>query len=310
MPIKPWLAALAALLAGGLGVLAWQPQLALEADYARQRWLADAREQALDAGGHRWVYLEAGAGPPLLLIHGFTGAKENWLPVMAALARHYRVIAPDLPGWGDSERRDDTTYGFAEQASHLEAFVAAVAPGAEAIDLVGHSMGGGIAALWAGGQPERLRRLVLLDAAGVPFDNAFARRVVAGEHPFQVSDRASLDHQLALVFKRPPWVPWPADRAYIAQRRAQIDFERRVLRTLTADQATAFAPGEAARAIAVPTLLLWCRDDQVIDASAAQVYADRIADRRIEWLDDCNHMPMMEVPAATAEALLEFLQRP
>lgn len=300
------LGALLGLLAGSFGLLWWQPQLALEAEFARQRWAADAVEREVEAGGHRWRYLETGAGEPLLLVHGFTGSKENWLPLMPHLMQRFRIIAPDLPGWGESQRLPDADYGFRAQAERLAAFVERVAPG-QPLRLVGHSMGGGIAAVYAGQSPPALQRLVLMDAAGVPFDNDFARRVEAGEHPFEVTDAASLARQIDLVFMQKPWIPWPADRALIAQRRAQVGFERSVLTRIAGDPVLAFAPAAAAQGITAPTLLLWCRDDRVIDRSAAEAWRQRIRHAQLALLDRCNHMPMMEQPAHTAQALLDFL---
>ena len=88
-----------------VGVAATMPERVLDAEFARQRWLAGASVHTLRVGDHDWVYLEAGSGPLVVMLHGFTGAKENWLPVMRALAKTNRVIAPDLPGWGQSERQ-------------------------------------------------------------------------------------------------------------------------------------------------------------------------------------------------------------
>jgi abhydrolase domain-containing protein 6 len=312
-PRRRWrgaLLALAALPLLAFGALALRPELALEGEYLRLRLLAGAVEHDVQVGEHRVRYLEAGRGEPLVLVHGFTGSKENWLPLIRLLAPRYRVIAPDLPGWGESTRLadPDTDYGFAAQAQRLGDFLAAVAPG-EAVHLVGHSMGGGIAAVWAGLAPHGLRRLVLLDAAGVPFDNDFARRVGAGEHPFAVTDVPGLHRQIDLVFARKPFLPWPADRALAAQRAAQQPFERAVLAQIAGNPDAAFLPGESAYTIQAPTLLLWCREDRVIDAAAATEYARRIRDNRIVLLEGCGHMPMMEVPAETAQALRDFLDR-
>ena len=301
-----WLIVLLLLALGSFALLWWRPELALEAEFARQRWAANAVEREVEAGGHRWRYLEAGAGEPLILLHGFTGSKENWLPMMPAMGGQYRLIAPDLPGWGESERRDGEDYGFRAQAERLATFIERVLPG-QRFALVGHSMGGGIAAVYAGQGPAALERLVLMDAAGVPFDNEFSRRVGAGEHPFEVIDAASLARQIDLVFLQKPWIPWPADRALIAQRRAQAAFERGVLAQIAGDEARAYAPAIAAQGISAPTLLLWCRDDRIIDRSAATEYQRRIRHAQLALLDRCNHMPMMEQPADSAQTLLDFL---
>lgn len=307
------LAALAGLLLAYLAIGWCRPQWLLEAEFARQRWQAGASESSLVAAGHRWSLLgvEARARPaadaPLtVLIHGFTGSKENWLPILPALAAHGEIVAPDLPGWGGSQRQPDADYGFVAQAERLADFLRQLGAEQRPVWLVGHSMGGGIVALLAARHPQLVDRLVLLDAAGSVFDeNEFARLVLAGGHPFEVTDRASLHRQLALVFDDVPWLPWPFDRAVVERRRLDGDFERQVLdRIGRSDEA--LRPSVEAQAIIAPTLLLWCRNDRIIDPSAARYYAEAIPDTRQVLLDDCNHMPMVEQPDATVAALRAF----
>ena len=284
------------------------PQRVLAAWFDLQRWRAGASVHAMQVEDHRWAWLEAGSGPPLVLLHGFTGAKENWLALMPLLAGSHRVIAPDLPGWGASSRLQGADYGYAAQALRVNAFLAAL--GLEDAVLVGHSMGGGIAAVAAAQHPQGLVALVLMDAAGVHFtENAFARAVQEGGHPFAVMSGAGLEAYLQWVFQEPPWVPWPLSQALVQQRRAQHGFETRVLDSVGRG-ASAFVPERAAAAIAVPTLLLWCRDDRIIDASAAATYAGRIRRPPTQTLllDGCNHMPMLERTGAVADALEQFLR--
>lgn len=296
---------------GTVGVIAlaatW-PQLALDAEFARLRWQADASERVVDIGDQRIVQLEAGRhdAPPLVVLHGFTGSKENWLPLMPQLTDRYRVIAPDLPGWGESSRQPSVDYGFAAQAERLAVWLKQLDLGP--VRLIGHSMGGGIAAVLAARHPQLVSELVLMDAGGVLFrENAFGRAVVEGQNPFAVNDRASLDRYLQTVFNEPPFVPWPADRALIARRIVDAEFETRVLDAIGRGP-DAFLPGREAVAIRIPTLLLWCREDRVIDVSAADLYRAAIRGSVVRLLDGCNHMPMMEQPVATAAALKEFLQ--
>lgn len=294
-------------LAGFLLIAFASPEWFLRAEYARMRWLAGAQGSTQVAAEHRWSQVSAGAGSRVVLVHGFTGSKENWLPMFAQLSSQHLVIAPDLPGWGMSERKPGMDYGFSAQAERLAVWLREQPAGGGPVTLVGHSMGGGIAALVAARYPELVAKLVLLDAAGVRFDdNDFSRAVGRGEHPFAVSDRATLDRQLGLVFEQPPWVPWPADRAFIQRRIVDEPFEREVLERI-ARRDDALLPGIEAIAIHAPTLLLWCRDDRIIDVSAARRYAGRIADTRTVLLAGCNHMPMMERPAETAAAIKGFV---
>lgn len=298
-----WLAIVllgAFLLAGSV-----RPEWFLEAEFARQRLLAGAAEKTVVIDGRPWRYLEAGSGPPLVLLHGFTGSKENWLPVIDALSVDFTVLAPDLPGWGYGDPPAEPPYGYRADAARLDSFIDAVSP-KRPVDLVGHSMGGGITAVFAAERPDRIRRLVLMDAAGVAFDNEFASAVLAGEHPFRAVNRDELRRYLQLVFVDPPWLPWPIDRALLQRRIRNERFEREVLRAMSAGPDAA-APERAAPQIEVPTLLLWCRDDQVVDVAAADRYAALIPRVERVLLDGCNHMPMMERPQATVGALRRFL---
>jgi pimeloyl-ACP methyl ester carboxylesterase len=288
-----------------VGLLAWKPEWALQGWFAVQRWQAGALERAVDVDGQRIVQLEAGPvdAPIIVLLHGFTGSKENWLPVMGELATTHRVIAPDLPGWGESAREAGADYGVLAQSDRVAAWLRTL-PRKPRL-LVGHSMGGHIAALVAARHPGQVRRLALVSSAGVPFaENEFGRSVLDGGHPFAVEDRVTLDRYLGLVFTDPPFVPWPVDRAFIQQRIADRGFEQDVLARLRGDEAFAVQPllGD----IRARTLLLWCDDDRVIDPSAAESYAAGLRRSRTVLLAGCGHMPMMSAVDDTAAALRTF----
>lgn len=300
-----WLLAL--ILLGAIAFWSSRPQRLLSLEFARQRRRAGARVHRVKLPAGEIVYLRAGQGgaAPLLYVHGFTGMKENWLPLMADMGRDCLQFAPDLPGWGESERREGDDPGYAAQADRLAAFVDAVI--GEPVDLVGHSMGGGIAAVFAARHPHKVRRLVLMDAAGVRFsDNAFGQAVLDGENPFGVVDVAALRRYLALVFERPPWVPGSVARWMVRRRIADAEFEQSVLQSIGRGE-DAFLPEREAHRITAPTLLLWCRGDRVVDASAAAIYAAQICGSRVALLDGAGHMPMMECRPATVAALREFL---
>lgn len=294
-------------------VALWRdPGLAMRGEFAKQRIRLGAESHSLVVGDHRWVYTELPAdrpdAPTLVLLHGYTGSKENWYRVATALRGRYRIVMPDLPGWGESERRDDADYGFLAQVPRVAAFLQQpqISPGGRPVAVAGHSMGGGIAALLAADYPTLVSHVALLNAAGVAFEpNGFAREVLAGRNPFLVEDEASLERYLSTVFhdrEARPWLPWPATSLYIAQRRDQADFEARVLARIGRDEER-FEPGLRAVKIEQPTLLLWCRHDRVIPAEAMGLYAQRIRHASQVMLEDCGHMSLMERPRETADAI-------
>ncbi|GAB3389660.1 alpha/beta fold hydrolase [Lysobacter fragariae] len=289
--------------------VAVDPYALVRIEYARQRVAANLSRETIYVAGHRWVYAhndDAPAGAPtVVMLHGFTGSKENWYPVAARLRGRYRLLIPDLPGWGESERKPATDYGFNAQAGYVDAFIRALSPGRPVV-LLGHSMGGGIVPIVAARYPQDVKAVGLLAAAGVRFrDNQFGRDVLAGHNPFAVTDAGSLDHYLDILFfdrAARPFIPWPASTGLIRRRRADGDFEQSVLDHIGRGDER-FAPGEAADAVRQPALLLWCRRDAVIDASAMALYAARMPQARQVMLDGCGHLSLMERPGEVAAAV-------
>ena len=305
----------AALFAIAAIVLWRDPFLLVRGEFARQRVAAGLSRGTVEVAGHRWSYAyrdaDAPDAPTVVMLHGFTGSKENWYPLAAALGGRYRVLIPDLPGWGESERKPGAVYGFTEQAANVEAFIRALSPGKPVV-LLGHSMGGGIAAVAAARYPREIAKVGLLDAAGVRFkDNAFGLDVLAGRNPFAVEDEASLKRYIDIVFhdaRAKPWLPWPASTALIRKRRADAGFEQDVLARIGRSE-DSLLPGQEAANIRQPALLLWCRQDAVIDASALELYAQRIPQARKVLLDGCGHMSLMERPAEVAGAVVALVDR-
>src|SRR5262249_10550319 len=136
-------------------------------------------------------YFEAGSGPPLVLVHGLaSSAARDWGRLLGPLARRYHVLAPDLPGFGDSDRPKDADYSIPMQAEAVRAFMKAAGVGRARV--AGISMGGWIVCRLAGRYPEMVERLVVIAAPGMrperetipvdvlfPHDEDGVRRLVA-----------------------------------------------------------------------------------------------------------------------------------
>lgn len=297
-----------------LALFLWRDSYApVRAEFTRQRLaLGLVRHEAVIDGRH-WVYVERKAtvadAPTLVMLHGYTGSKENWYPVAKRLRGRYRLLIPDLPGWGESRRDADADPGYAAQAANVAAFIRAVGGGP--VVLLGHSMGGGIAAVTAARHPDLVARVGLLNASGVRFaDNEFGLEVLAGGNPFGVGDAASLRRYLDILFHDPgarPAIPWPASRGVIAQRRADHDFEQAVLDAIGRGEEQ-FLPGEEAANIRQPALLLWGTHDRVIDPSAMDLYAARMPQARKVSLDGSGHMTLMEQPDDVAAAITALIE--
>ncbi len=310
-------ALVAAVLVCAVVAWAWRdPMAPLRDGMALQGWRAGLAEHRVVVDDHRWAYDERDAddpaAPTVVMVHGFTGGKENWYPLATRLRDRYRLVIPDLPGWGESQRIAGADYGFKAQAARLAGFLRAIRRDGSPVVVLGHSMGGGIVAITAAEQPDLIARVALIDAAGVRFaDNAFGIEVLAGRNPFAVHDAASLQRYLDTVFHdraAQPAIPWPASKAVIDWRIAQAPFEQQVLDRIGRSDER-FLPGEMAASIRQPTLLLWCRQDRVIDPSAMALYAGKIPQAIQVSLDGCGHMSIMEKPDDVAAAVALLIQQ-
>lgn len=304
--MKKWLLGFALLAVLTAGFVWLFPAQALKGEFARQRWLAGAAVHVQEVDGERWYTLEAGQGPLIVLVHGYTGSKENWLPVMRKLAENHRVVAVDLPGWGESTPKPGADYGPVAQSRRLAAFLQAQQRSVAL--LVGHSMGGMVSGLMTAEHPQLVQRLVFMSSAGVRFtENEFARLVLKGGNPFAVYETENFQDFLSTyVFADAPYVPAPIAGAIVAQRAAKRDFEKTVFTQMRLGP-EAFLLQQRLPLIKQPTLLLWCDRDKIIDPSAAAVFAEGLPHSTTVMLNGCGHMPMMEQPEAVAAALLGAL---
>ena len=304
--MKKLLIALGILLAVVLGFVQLFPERALQAEYARQRLMAGATVKYKMVEGERWSYLEAGQGELIVLVHGYTGSKENWLPVIRALSKDHRVIAVDLPGWGESMPKAGQDYGPLAQAARLNAFLKS--ENQPTALLVGHSMGGMISGLLSVDHPEQVQRVVFMSSAGVAFnENEFARQVLKGYNPFaEYEADALLNFMKTYVFDTPPYIPKALIGVIVQQRAAKKDFEKTVFNQIR------LGPGALLLQKRLPLLqqpagLLWCDQDKIIDPSAALVFAKGLKKSETEILKGCGHMPMMEQPKQVVAFLLNQL---
>jgi abhydrolase domain-containing protein 6 len=300
------LVALVVVVLGGSYLFA--PQWLLRAHVMRQAMTAHVEEHTLHAGDTTWSYYEGGQGPTLVLLHGFAADKTVWLPLAEQLTPHFHVVIPDLPGWGESSRDPGADYGVQAQAQRLQAFVDALR--LQRFVLVGHSMGGAIAGVYAARHPQGLAALALLDAYGLKGNpNDFDRSVAAGRNPFVYDDRAGFERALKLAFLQPPDVPGRIEDVFVERNRQSRAFIERTMAELRQPDDYLSLQGVLGE-LTVPVLGLWCHDDRVVDPSALDslrnglVQAPAISS---SLLNGCNHMPMMEKPEATAQVLTGFV---
>ena len=267
------------------------------------RGLAGLREKSILVGKHTIVYLEGGRGESVLLLHGFGADKDNWNLFSRYLTKRYHVIAPDLPGFGESSKIWGDQYNIAAQVERVHAFAKEI--GLTRFHLVGNSMGGLIAGVYAARYPDELFTLGLLDPAGVTErePSEFSLELEKGNNPLIVESVSDYDKLLDFTFIKPPSLPDPL-KSHLAEMAVQSkDFNKKVFIEAT--------PGNQLevmmREIRAKTLILWGDTDRVLSVSSARVLQKGIENSKVIIMKDCGHMPMIERPEETARYYLEFI---
>jgi abhydrolase domain-containing protein 6 len=300
-----WLVALLVIVLGGSYLFA--PQLLMQANFKREAMAAHLETHSVQAGDTRWSYYEGGDGPTIVLLHGFAADKNVWLPVAKRLTPHFHLIIPDLPGWGESSRVADASYNVDAQAARLDAFVQTL--GLQRFVLVGHSVGGAVAGVYASEHPEHVAELALLDSFGLKAaPNAFDRAALAGTNPFVYDDRAGFARATALAFDQPLDLPGRFVDVLVKRNQHDHAFIQRGFNTLR-EPSQYLAVQNRLSQLTMPVLGLWCHDDRIVDISALDSLRNGLSAASAistSMINGCNHMPMLERPEQTAQILTGF----
>ena len=257
-----------------------------------------------------------GAGRPFVLVHGFTGSRDDWREVLPRLAARGRTLAPDLRGHGGSTNPGESAaYSLDQLVADVAGFLDALA--LPRIDLLGHSMGGMVALRLALDQPGRVASLILMDTAAEPIAQD-ARRF------FDVAAKIASEQGMEALFKmaraaaeRDPNRPASvqryvertgADKFWARIRAKQLSMDPEAFATLgpmlSEHEGVASRLGE----IRCPTTVLVGEDDRAF-LKPAQVLARGIPGAQHVVIESAAHSPQLENQEAWLEAVLAHLER-
>jgi len=237
-----------------------------------------------------------------VLVHGFGADKDNFTRVSRYLTPHYRVIVPDLVGFGESSHRADVDYHYAAQAERLRAFVQAL--GLKRIDLGGNSMGGGIAMSYAAQHPDEVASLWLIDCAGIaeaPPSELAKIVTTTGQNPLMITKESDYPAFLHFVMSEPPWIPGTMMDVLARERIANQALERQVFQQIATDSVSA-----AVKGLATPTLVTWGEDDRALSVGTVPVLKALLPNAQSIVMPHIGHAPMLERPQESAEGYLRF----
>lgn len=263
--------------------------------------------ESVVAAGIRTNYLESGTGEPVVLIHGSgpgVTAYANWRLTIPDLAKRYRVLAPDMVGFGYTERPDGIDFGVQTWADQVVGFLDALSiPHAS---LVGNSFGGAIALRVAAEHPARVQRLVLMGSVGVPFAITDALDAVWGYQPSLENMRGLLDmfaYSRRLVTDELAEVRYRASIEPGFQESFSAMFpaprQRHVDAMATSDEQIAKLPHE--------TLIIHGRDDRVIPLRTSGRLLQLIERSQLHVFGQCGHWTQIERSAEFNRLLDDFL---
>jgi pimeloyl-ACP methyl ester carboxylesterase len=261
---------------------------------------ADVR--TADVFGQRIAYVDTGTGPPVVLVHGLADDLGVWHDTIAALAKHHRVIALDLLGFGRSAK-PLVEYRAATEVDVLDGLLARLH--VTHATVVGNSLGGWVAALLAVRRRARVARLVLVDAAGLRgLGERLGARTLAD---LRLADRDAFVRLCPRTFFAARFCRDDPDgsAAFAARLRAGDGYAvGRLVDAIARGDDTLDAVLSAVR---VPTLVIWGREDRLIPLADGMRFRAAIPRARLVVLDRCGHEPQVECAERFNETLSRFL---
>lgn len=251
--------------------------------------------------GARIHYLEAGRGPVVVLLHGLGGSSGDFALNVPALAQNFRVIVPDQLGFGQSAK-PVIDYRIGTYVDFLDRFLSEL--GIERASLVGNSFGGWVAASYALAHPERVERLVLVDAAGFALPVDFDLKQLRG---LNASTREGIRQLIERGFYNAAFFSTDAfvDAAFTARINSGDGVAVRSLIELIASREESL--DNRLSAIKSPTLVIWGRQDGIVPLADGERFRQQIPGAVLVVFDRCGHLPHVEKAAEFNAAVAKFL---
>ena len=265
--------------------------------------------RTIDAGGVQTSYLEAGAGEPVVMLHGSgpgVSAMANWQHNIGTLSQRFRVLAPDIVGFGATQRPDDVVYSLRTWTDQIWAFLDA--HGIEKTAIVGNSLGGRIALQMATDCPDRITKMVLMGAPGVGMTLTVGLAALRAYEPshdamrdllrnyFAVDPAMITDELVAIRYEASI-----ADGAYEAYRAMFLDPRH-------AGSELGITEDEV-RAIATPTLLVHGREDKVVPVQVSVTMLGLLPNADLHVFSSCGHWTQIERADEFSALVSDYLAR-
>lgn len=248
----------------------------------------------VDAGGVRTHYHDAGTGDPVIMLHGSgpgVSAWANWRLNLPVLANRFRMLAPDVVGFGHTERPDDVRYSLRSWTDHVWAFADAM--GLERFSLVGNSLGGRISLEMAAERPERIRRMVLMGSPGVGMTITEGLKALRAYEPSLENMRTLLRTNFAVD---PSLITdeLVSDRYEASAAPGAHEAYTAMFNDPRHDGSNLGIGEEQVRATTPPALLVHGREDKVVPAEVSWTMVNLLPDADLHVFARCGHWTQIE----------------
>ena len=263
--------------------------------------LSGVENRSLQVDGHRMHYEVEGPsnGPVVVLVHGLGGRAEDWSKLAPYLAKAgFRVYMPDLFGYGRSDKPAEFSYSVRDEAGAVVRFMDAL--GLQQVDLGGWSMGGWIAQIVAATHPERVRRLMLFDSAGI------YQKPNWNTDLFMPKTPAELDQLDALLMPHPPAIP-----GFLARDILRVSNERSwvIQRALDTMLTGRDATDSLLPKLKMPVLLVWGEVDRITPLDQGEKMYLLLPHSQLDVFKGCGHLAPGECAGEMAPRLVKFLKQ-
>jgi pimeloyl-ACP methyl ester carboxylesterase len=265
--------------------------------YAHE-FFAGVRGHTVMVSGYRVHYNSAGPadGPAIVLVHGLGGRAEDWRDLEPYLAKAgFRVYMPDLPGYGLSERPAGFSYSVHDEAEVVVAFMDAL--GLKQVDLGGWSMGGAIAQHIAARHPDRVRRLMLFDSAGIKEAPKWDVRLFT---PDSTAQLAQLD---AILMPVSPDVPQFIARDIVRLSKKNAWVVHRAMDSMMTGQD---ATDTLLPQLKMPVLIVWGEKDQITPLSQGETMHRLVPQSQLDVIPGCGHLAPRQCAARIGPDVVQF----
>jgi len=265
---------------------------------------------------YNWSYIERPGKDEqdtdvVVFLHGFSSMKESWVRVARGVDKRYKIVIPDLPGQGRTTPVDAmANYSMPSQAERLHEFLEKEVPSDKKIHLVGCSMGGMLAGVYAGLYPQRIKSLTMVCPAGISMprkSDLLKMLEESGRNLLLAHTAEDVNEMNNALSYEPHNIPHFISSVIASEREKQLP----VLEKIVGDSLqNPTVLEDLLPSIRAKTLVMWGKHDRVLDVSSVDVLKSKLtpeAQGQVLLFDDCGHILQHEKHAECTAAINKFL---